>query len=84
MPSVIDTLNRLLGDPSKKELKTIAPIVGEVRILQRSAPIQKLKLADLPAKTQEFRDRYQKGESLDAMLPEAFAVAIRACELLVG
>ncbi|MBP9850696.1 MAG: preprotein translocase subunit SecA [Candidatus Peribacteraceae bacterium] len=82
--SVIDTLNKLLGDPSRKELKQIAPIVGEVRTIQKSADIQKLTLADLPMKTQEFRDRYQKGETLDAMLPEAFAVAIRACELLVG
>ncbi len=82
--SVIDTLNKLLGDPSRKELKQIAPIVGEVRALQKSAPMQKLTLEDLPKKTQEFRDRYQKGESLDAMLNEVFAVAIRACELLVG
>ncbi len=82
--SVIDILNRLLGDPSRKELKLIAPIVGEVRALQKSTEIQKLTLEDLPTKTQEFRDRYQKGETLDALLPEAFAVAIRACELLVG
>ncbi len=82
--SVIDALNRLLGDPSRKELKRIAPIVDQVRAMQHSAPIQALTLATLPAKTQEFRDRYQKGEALDSMLPEAFAVANRACELLVG
>ncbi len=82
--SIIDALNKLLGDPSRKELKLIAPIVGEVRTLQRSAAIQKLSREDIPKKTQEFRDRYQNGESLDSMLPEAFAVAIRACELLVG
>ncbi len=84
MPSVIDTLNKLLGDPSKKELKKIAPIVNQVRAIQKSAAVQAMTLEDLPKKTQEFRDRYQKGETLDAMLPEAFAIAIRACELLVG
>ncbi len=82
--SVIDTLNRLLGDPSRKELKQIAPIVDEVRALQKSASMQQLTLEDLPKKTQEFRDRYQKGDSLESMLTETFAVAIRACELLIG
>ena len=82
--SIIDSLNKLLGDPSKKELKRILPLVGEVRAIQKSAPVQALTLADLPKKTQEFRDRYQAGETLDAMLPEVFAIGIRACELLVG
>lgn len=82
--SIIDSLNKLLGDPSKKELKRILPLVGEVRAIQKSAPVQALTLADLPKKTQEFRDRYQAGETLDTMLPEVFAVGIRACELLVG
>lgn len=82
--SVIDTLNKLLGDPSKKELKRIQPMVGKIRELQKSGPIQALTLADLPKKTQEFRDRYKGGESLDSMAAEVFAVGVRACELLVG
>lgn len=90
--AIIDALNKLLGDPSKKELRRIMPIVGQVRELQKSAPIQALTLEMLPAKTQSFRDHIAletaKGRKLqtvlDEMLPEVFAVAIRACELLVG
>ncbi|HRH93634.1 MAG TPA: preprotein translocase subunit SecA [Candidatus Peribacteria bacterium] len=82
--SVIESLNKLLGDPNKKELKKLQPIVHQVRELGRSEKIKNLTLADLPGKTAELKERVAKGETLDAMLPEAFAVAIRACELLVG
>lgn len=82
--SIIDSLNKILGDPSKKEIKRIQPTVTEIRSLQQSPDIQALTLSTLPAKTQEFRDRYKKGENLDSMLTEVFAVGVRACELLVG
>ncbi len=82
--SVIEALNKLLGDPNKKELKKLQPIVHAVREMGRSDKIKNLQLADLPGKTAELKERVAKGETLDAMLPEAFAVAIRACELLVG
>lgn len=85
MSAIIDGLNRLLGDPNEKELKKIRPLVGEVRSAWRSQAIAGLTLADLPAKTAEFRDRVQRGgESLESLLPEAFATVIRACELLQG
>jgi preprotein translocase subunit SecA len=82
--SVIDTLNKLLGDPNKKELKKLQPIVQQVREAGRNDKIKHLTKEQLPGKTAEFKDRIAKGESLDALLPEAFATAIRACELLVG
>ena len=82
--TVIDVLNKLLGDPNKKELKKLAPIVGQVRAAEKLPAIHELTLGKLPAKTQEFRDRYARGESLEVLLPEAFAVACRACGLLMG
>ncbi len=82
--TVIDVLNKLLGDPNKKELKKLWPLVKEVRSASARPEIRALTLETLPAKTQEFRDRCAKGESLDTLLPEAFATAIRGCELLVG
>ncbi len=90
--NIIDVLNKILGDPNQKELKKITPRVAEIRRLQNSPDIQALTLEELPAKTQKFKDHIQaeiaKGKELkvilDALLPEAFAVAIRACELLVG
>ena len=82
--SVIDALNKLLGDPNEKELKKIRPFIAKVRAVQESDEMQKLTLDDLPKKTEEYKARVQKGESLDALLPEAFGLVCRACELLQG
>jgi len=82
--AVIDALNKLLGDPNKKELRKLEPIIGQVRRWQKSEDYQKLTLDDLPKKTEEFRARIQKGESIDSLLPEAFALVARACGLLMG
>ncbi|MDD5041139.1 MAG: preprotein translocase subunit SecA [Candidatus Peribacteraceae bacterium] len=79
---VIDFLNKFLGDPNEKELKKLRPIVELVKKQCATDAIRSLTLASLPAKTQEFRDRIAKGETLDALLPEAFATVVRACELL--
>lgn len=82
--SVTDSLNRLLGDPNERELKKLWPIVRKVREAGQRPDIRALTREDLPKKTQEFRDRISAGETTDDLLPEAFAVACRACELLVG
>ncbi|MSR67607.1 preprotein translocase subunit SecA [Candidatus Peribacteria bacterium] len=81
---MIDTLNKLLGDPNKKELKKLQPVVALVRAMGQKPEVRALTLEHLPQKTQSLRDRHAAGESLDQLLPEVFAVAIRACELLVG
>ncbi len=82
--SFLDTLNKLLGDPNEKELKKLWPKVAEVRAYEKRPEIQALTLADLPAKSEELKKKIADGATLDHILPEAFAVAIRACELLVG
>jgi preprotein translocase subunit SecA len=82
--SFIDFLNKLLGDPNEKELKKLRPVVGAVRTAHASLEIQALTLADLPKKTEEFRQRLADGVTMDDLLPEAFATVIRACELLQG
>jgi len=79
---VIDFLNKLLGDPNEKELKKLWPMVARVREAEKMPAIRALTFETLPLKTQEYRDRIAKGETLDALLPEAFATVIRACELL--
>ncbi len=90
--SIIDILNKILGDPNQKELKRIWPLVSDVRAMQSSEHIQRLTLNDLPEKTQQLKDRVQQELAqgklikniLNDLLPEAFAVTIRACELLKG
>jgi len=51
---------------------------------KESKETKELKLEDLPKKTAEFKDRIKKGETLDDLLPEAFAVVLKACELIMG
>src|SRR3989344_5257218 len=82
--SFIDFLNRLLGDPNARELKKLWPIVARVREVQRSSEIQSLTLPDLPQKTVALKERSAKGLSLADLLPEAFALVLRACELISG
>jgi preprotein translocase subunit SecA len=82
--SFLDNLNRLLGDPDVKELKKLQPLVKKVRDVQASPEMQALTREMLPKKTEEFKARIAAGETVDDLLPEAFATLIRACELLVG
>ncbi|MCK5019919.1 MAG: hypothetical protein KAS32_22885, partial [Candidatus Peribacteraceae bacterium] len=82
--SIIDSLNKLLGDPNEKELKRIRPIVAKVRSIQESEEMQSLKLEDVPEVTEKYKKRIAKGEKLDDLLPEAFALVCRTCELLQG
>jgi len=82
--SLMDSINRLLGDPNEKELKKLRPYIAKVRAVQESEEYQKLTLADLPKKTEEFKARIAKGETVDDLLPETFALVARACNLLAG
>ena len=64
-------LKKLFGTTSEREVKAISPIVDKIEALD--AEYSALTDEQLQAKTQEFKDRYQNGESLDDLLPEAFA-----------
>ena len=63
---------KLFGTKNDRELKRIEPLVARINDLERS--IQSLDEADLKSKTIAFRERLDNGESLDDLLPEAFAV----------
>ncbi|KXO17012.1 preprotein translocase subunit SecA [Peptoniphilus sp. GNH] len=75
-------LNKIFGSYSDREIKKIRPIVDKV--LAFDDEIKKLSDADLKNKTLEFKDRYAKGESLDDLLPEAFAVVREAAYRVLG
>ena len=73
----------LFGDLNKKEVKKLQKIADKVLALDED--MQKLSDDDLRAKTKEFQDRCQnKGESLDSLLPEAFAVCREAADRTLG
>ncbi len=65
-------MEKIFGDLNEKELKKINKIVDKVEALDQR--MQDLSDEELQAKTPEFRERLKNGESLDDILPEAFAV----------
>jgi preprotein translocase subunit SecA len=79
-------LNRLTtlvaGDYNKKQLDKIAPLV--IQINERYEKFETLTDEEVKAKTEEFKSRYQNGETLDQLLPEAFAIVKQACKRLMG
>jgi preprotein translocase subunit SecA len=75
-------LKALLGDPNARKLKRYKPDVVEINLLEEE--IQPLPDEALVAKTDEFRERLEKGESLDDILPEAFAVVREASKRVLG
>ena len=73
---------KLFGSFSDKELKRIKPLADKVLSLEPE--MQKLTDEQLQAKTTEFKDRLAKGETLDDLLPEAFAVCREADWRVLG
>ena len=69
---------KVFGTHSDKELKKIYPIVDKIEALEST--MQTLSDEELKAKTPEFKDRLEKGETLDDLLPEAFAVVREAAD----
>ncbi|WP_373165582.1 preprotein translocase subunit SecA [Agathobaculum sp. Marseille-P7918] len=73
---------KIFGTHSSHELKKIYPIADKVDALEEQ--YKKLTDAELRAKTDEFKARYQNGESLDDLLPEAFATCREAAWRVLG
>ena len=67
---------------SQKEVKRIQPLVKKINELEPD--MQKLSDKELRAKTNEFKDRLEKGETLDDLLPEAFAAVREASKRVLG
>jgi len=75
-------LDKILGSWNEKEIKRIEKIVAKIE--SYDAAMQALSDEQLKAKTFEFKDRLEKGETLDDILPEAFAVAREASVRTIG
>jgi len=72
----------IAGDYNQKQLNKFRPIVKEIN--GYSTQFDSLSDDQIKAKTQEFKDRLAKGETLDDILPEAFAAVKQACKRMVG
>ena len=75
-------VEKIFGTHSDRELKKIYPIVDKIEALDES--MQKLSDDELKAKTTEFKERLAKGETLDDILVEAFAVVREAAWRTLG
>ncbi|MBJ9954434.1 MULTISPECIES: preprotein translocase subunit SecA [unclassified Acinetobacter] len=72
----------IFGTKNERELKRMRKIVDKINALEPT--ISALSDADLSAKTEEFKQRYKNGESLDKLMPEAFAVCREAAKRVMG
>ena len=79
---LLSFLQRLLGNNNAKEIKKMRAIADHINEIEPN--YVKLSDANLVAKTDEFKRRLQKGETLDDILPEAFAVVREASKRVLG
>ncbi|WP_188206696.1 preprotein translocase subunit SecA [Alkalibacillus aidingensis] len=75
-------LTKVFGDGTEKQLKKNRKIADQIEALEPD--IQKLSDSGLQAKTEEFKKRYQEGETLDDLLVEAFAVVRESAKRVLG
>ena len=75
-------LKKIFGDYSSRELKQIYPIVDQIDAL--GDEYKALSDEELRGKTQQFKDRLANGETLDSILPEAFATVREAADRVLG
>ncbi|ACA44714.1 preprotein translocase subunit SecA [Clostridium botulinum] len=75
-------LNKIFGTYSERELRRVNPIVNKIEALDEK--MQSLKDEDFKLKTEEFKSRLEKGEKLDDILPEAFALVREAAHRTIG
>ncbi len=80
--SIFGNIAKIFGDADEKFLKQLKPLVERINALEKD--FGNLKDDDLPKKTQEFKERLKKGETLDDLLPEAFALAREAAKRTLG
>ncbi len=81
--SIIDkVLHKVFGTPHERKVKKLQPVIASIAATRRE--LEKLSDKELAAKTIEFRDRLHKGESLEDIKIEAFAVCQEACDRRLG
>ena len=73
---MLDIFKKIFGTKNDRELRRLEPILRRINELEPS--LQALSDTELRVKTDEYRTRHQNGESLDSLLPEAFATVREA------
>ncbi|MDR2490505.1 MAG: preprotein translocase subunit SecA, partial [Spirochaetaceae bacterium] len=73
---------KIFGTQSERDIRALLPLVKAVN--EKEAWAREIPDSEFAGKTAEFRRRYEDGESLDAFLPEAFALAREAARRKLG
>ena len=81
-PPMFDIIKKIFGTPHERAVRKMKPMVRKINDLEPE--IEKLSDAKLQAKTAEFRERIDNGESLDKLLFESFAVVREASKRVLG
>ncbi len=77
-------ISSIFGDPNQKEINKLLPNVTKINVLEEEYSKTLLTDEDFPKKTAELKARVANGETLDEILPEAFALVKSACRRLCG
>lgn len=75
-------LGKIFGTKNEREMKRVWPKVEEINLIWEK--LKDIPVADLPKKSEDFIARIKDGESLDEILPEAFALVKETCRRLCG
>ena len=75
-------LNKIFGDANEKYLKKLQPLIDKINSLEPT--LESFSNEKLKEKTKEFKERFRKGEILNDMLPEAFALVREAAKRTLG
>ncbi|HTH13146.1 MAG TPA: hypothetical protein VMB23_02040, partial [Spirochaetia bacterium] len=78
----MNLLTLFLGSKLERDLKHLLPLLHKINAKEAWAVA--LKAEEFPPLTQSFRDRFQAGETLDDLMPEAFALAREAARRTLG
>ncbi len=78
----MSVIEKIFGTHSERELKRIYPIVDKIEAMEPE--FEKLSDEELKAKTTEFKNRLEQGETLDDILPEAYATVREAAKRVLG
>ena len=74
--------SKIFGDPNRRVVSTLQPLVDKINALEPEA--KKLSDREFPERTKTLYNRFSKGESLDDLLPEAFALVREAARRTIG
>ncbi|MFC1655682.1 preprotein translocase subunit SecA [Patescibacteria group bacterium] len=77
-------ISKILGDQNLKVIKKLEPTVEKINQIEKEYSAKFTKDEDFTAKTEEFRKRLEGDETVDDILPEAFALVKAACRRLMG